>query len=595
LLSSSTLATTRGLRPALFLDFLSGSLDSRVGFSRGTNATMVDSTGRIVYAPANLLLRSEEFDNAAWTKINATVAANNTTSPDGTLNADLVTVTGASGRVVQNYAYSAATHTFSVYMKASATTDTLLRIVDVTPTTFTLTISWSAGVPSFVSNTGSGFSIQNAGNGWYRISITATTAAGAGSAQVFANGFNSSGASFIWGAQLEPVTYQTAPGPYVATTASAYYGPRFDYNPFTLGALGLLIEEQRTNLLTYSAEFDNAAWTKSNTTITSNSTTAPDGTVSADTIVAAGTTSAGLVRNFASTATAHTFSVYLKQGNTLFSEIEMIDQGTVANRVRLTYATGVLSVVAGSPTGTATSVGDGWWRVTITYTFPAIGATDTLVVYPSTTTGSIGENVFAWGAQLEAGAFATSYIPTVASQVTRNADVASMTGTNFSGWYNQTEGTLVADMDSATNVSLSVYVSTSINDGTVSNRIETFTYSGRWGGRMFTAGANQFDLQQTSSYTANIPAKVALAYAANDFAVSVDGNTALTDTSGSVPTVNQLNIGTIINTNYLNGHIRQIAYFNTRLPNAQLQTLSSPSLVPTLVLDFTASSYASGY
>ena len=109
---------------SLYLDFLTPSLDSRVTFTRGSNATLVDSTGKIVYAPANLVTYSEQFDNAAWIKYEGTVTANATTAPDGTTTADAfiesttattdhrLTFAGASAAVGQNL-------TLSVYAKAN--------------------------------------------------------------------------------------------------------------------------------------------------------------------------------------------------------------------------------------------------------------------------------------------------------------------------------------------------------------------------------------------------------------------------------------------------------------------------------------------
>jgi hypothetical protein len=275
----------------------------------------------------------------------------------------------------------------------------------------------------------------------------------------------------------------------------------------------------------------------------------------------------------------------------LFSEIEMIDQGTAANRVRLTYATGALTVVSGTPTGTATSVGNGWWRVTITYTFPAIGAADTLVIYPSTTTGSIGENVFAWGAQLEVGAFATSYIPTVASTVSRSADVATMTGANFSTWYNQSEGTFVV---ASAPYSAGNFTSASATDGSTNNRVQV-TSSNTIQFLVGTGGVVQaiLDAGTVNGGATNLTAG---AYRINDFAASINGSAVATDTSGTIPTVTRLDVGNLSGfAEFLNGHIRAIAYYNTRLPNTQLQTLTAPSLASPLALDFISPTYTVGY
>jgi hypothetical protein len=583
LLSSSTLATTRGLRPALFLNFLSGSLDSRVGFSRGTNATMVDSTGRIVYAPANLLLRSQEFDNAAWTKSNTTVTPN-VSDPLGGTTADTVTATTANGHILQQVVLGAGINAIpSIWVRRRTGTGTI-NMWNATGTTVNvtsqITTSWSrVFVPPVACSSGPFLFLQIVTSG---------------------------DAVDVWGAQLEPVTYQTTPGPYVATTASAYYGPRFDFDPFTLGALGLLIEEQRTNLLTYSEQFDNAAWANaapsSTVTVAANNTAAPDGTTTADRLTAATGGTNAMARQFKTlvASTVYTGSLFVKASTATQSRLLLRDTtaGTNFADATLTWTAGVPSV-AGGATGTwsVTNFGNDWYRVTGTGTTGASASPDvTFSVFPDTSAGT--NAIFAWGAQLEAGAFATSYIPTVASQVTRNADVATMTGTNFSGWYNQTEGTFVAEISLNNAPAVATFSLYSVSDNTANERI--FVGTGFGSGGNINALVTDGGVLQAQTINGGLASaglyKYGNAYAANDFASVANGGSAVTDASGTLPTVDRLYIGaSAVGTAPINGHIRQIAYFNTRLPNAQLETLSSPSLVPTLVLDFTASSYASGY
>ena len=587
---------------SLYLNFLSGSLDSRVGFSRGTNATMVDSTGRIVYAPANLLVRSQEFDNAAWTKTAATITANSTTAPDGTTTADkfvessdaspTLHILARTGTVLAGFGY-----VVSVYAKAAERTQIAIQLGSAVS-------YYNLSNGTIVSGTGS---IIDAGNGWYRCVLATASAANStcafytavsGSATYTGNGTSG---IFVWGAQLEPVTYQTAPGPYVATTASAYYGPRFDYNPFTLGALGLLIEEQRTNLLTWSEDFTNAVWTKgAGTSVTANATTAPDGTTTADRwIKDSGTTGAAdLYRDMVVAAlnTAHSFSFYAKANG--IPAVRVIGGGSYSPNGLSRFNLELGTVAAG--TGAIQSVGNGWYRCTVFIT--RTGTSDNAVyIAPCNADGTfpVGDGtsgIFIWGAQLEVGAFATSYIPTVASQVTRNADVASMTGTNFSGWYNQPEGTFVMDGDTAKPTTLVATAQIlSASDGTVNNNHRVRFITAGIDAVTSVGGVTQVDMTEVG-YAVNVPSKVAYGYLLNDYGFTVNGGTVQTDTSATVPTVNSLQLGSDpTGFGQINGHVRQIAYFNTRLPNAQLQTLSSPSLVPTLVLDFTASSYASGY
>jgi hypothetical protein len=253
-----TLATRLGgLAPTLTLDFLSGSLDSRVTFSRGTQATLVDSTGKVTYAPNNVLLRSEEFNNAAWVVADASITADNVTAPNGTLTADTLTETATTAihNISQTLASVAAVaHTFSVYLKkgGGATAPDWMQLTFGGASTAYVNFNLSSGVVGVTS--GASATISSVGSGWFRCSVTVTPTAGAMSVQiVFTNNTDSatrrpsyagqtSSNVFIWGAQLEAVTYQTTPSTYVATTTAAYYGPRFDYDPVTLNAKGLLDE-----------------------------------------------------------------------------------------------------------------------------------------------------------------------------------------------------------------------------------------------------------------------------------------------------------------------------------------------------------------
>lgn len=374
-------------------------------------------------------------------------------------------------------------------------------------------------------------------------------------------------------------TYVNSAGNIVSAPAGT---PRFDHDPVTLQPRGLLIEEQRTNLLTYSEDWTNAAWNKTNITVTAAATTSPDGTADAQKLEATATAATSVITPTATVAaTSATFSVYVKQGTgaTTANTFTLRNDTSATNLIRgtLDYSTGVFTYITGSTGVIVTNAGNGWWRIVMTAT-SGITSGNTIRGYVGFDGGpqTAGNHLFAWGAQLEAGSFATSYIPTVASQVTRAADQASIVAPNFAPWYNQSEGTFVVEADSTINPTvLSVFRAAAVSDGTSGNAVSLFTYNAKWGGSVTVGGANQCDLLQSGSYTANVPAKVAMAYKANDFAVSVNGLTALTDASGSIPAVDRLSIGSINNVGPLNGHIRRIAYYPSRLSNAQLQTLSA--------------------
>jgi hypothetical protein len=197
-------------------------------------------------------------------------------------------------------------------------------------------------------------------------------------------------------------------------------------------------------------------------------------------------------------------------------------------------------------------------------------------------TGNGTDGVFIYGGQLEAGAFATSYIPTVASQVTRAADVAVMTGTNFSSWYNATEGTLYGEYSIPFDSSVSAFpIVAAIADGTFANVITTYvqTVNDQRVSLVRVGGVQQASLQNGVSYVYGTTSKQVVAYKVNDFAMSAGGAAVSVDTSGTLPIVDRMALGNPVSTggslSYLNGTIRRIAFYPRRLANSELQAITS--------------------
>jgi hypothetical protein len=349
--------------------------------------------------------------------------------------------------------------------------------------------------------------------------------------------------------------------------------PRFDYNPATLAPKGLLIEEARTNIFLESAGFDTVLWNKGNATVTANAATAPDGTLSADKIVE------NTANNFhrisqvpVLTAVSHTVTIYAKPAG---RDWLYMGNASASQAAYFNVSTGVIGTIVGVATATITPAGNGWYRCSITST-PSLGAQN-YSFYTANANGSFiytGDGVsglYIWGAQLEIGAFATSYIPTAASQVTRNPDVAEMTGTNFSSWYNQTEGTFVA-YTSATAASAR---SLTASAGAVTNQL--FVQGGAATSIAFNVFISSAFVAQLGSLPASALKKVAGAYKVNDFAASVNGGTVDTDTLGALATFDRVNLGAnaLGTGGFLNGHILKIAYYNLRLTNAELRAFST--------------------
>jgi len=507
---STFLPSGRRLVPSMSQNFLTdNTLDPRITFSRTTNATLVDSTGILTWAPNNQVLRSQDLSNASsWTPDDSEVLNSILPAPDGTtpsfFHRPFNTITMGTGatqtRIFQSISATiGVSYIFSIYAKAQEYDQ--IQLTFTTSPTVNATFSLTLG--TVVSGTGA--SITPAGNGWYRCALVAT-ATSTGSLQlrfsardsVIATGNGTSGI-YVWGAQLEEVTYQTLPSTYNQTVASAYYGPRFDYDPVTLASLGLLIEEQRENLLLNS--------NISGTNLSTQSVTV--------------------------TAQSYTISFY--------------GTGTI------TLSGAAIQIVTG--TGAYPS------RRTFTFT-PTAG------VLVCTVTGTVQY------AQLEAGAFVTSFIPTAAVPVTRNPDDAVMTGTNFSSWYSQSEGTMVAFYDTTTAVVPTPLGAFSVSDTTTSERMQIRRNSANTNAAtiVIDGGTSQYNQQVAA---ASGPYRAALAYANSNFSGVNNGTLATAGTSGTVPTVTQAEIGFGQSINYLNGHLSFIAYYNSRLTDAQLQALTT--------------------
>lgn len=181
-------------------------------------------------------------------------------------------------------------------------------------------------------------------------------------------------------------------------------------------------------------------------------------------------------------------------------------------------------------------------------------------------------------AQLEIGSFPTSYIPTAASAVTRAADSALVSGTNFSSWYNESEGTFVCGAVNQFVTGAANKTWLNVTDAGLTNRITgNITTAGKPQQFVISGGSTVVNLGATfATLVANTPFKTAIAYKVNDFGYSVDGQTTVTDTLGAVPVAPiAMRIGGISTTNTpFNGHIRQVSYYNTRLTDAELQRLS---------------------
>jgi hypothetical protein len=601
------------IRPSLLLDFASARrLDPRITFTRSTTAVYYDGVTQSL-AEQNLSLYSQDYTQTQWLKAATSITATNILAPDGTNSASELTANGvlAIHELTTNQAVftNGLIYTQTFFLKANTNNFAQLRFSGGLGGAF-VNFNLSTGAVGTSGNGGVG-SITSVGNSWYRCSITATvTATGSGlpcgvyivsSQSASSAETNSLSTSlYVWGAQMEQRSTATA---YTVTTTQAItnYIPvlvtapagvaRFDFDPVADVSLGLLIEEARTNIVLYSSQFDNAYWSKTNATVTSNTIIAPDGTLTGDRLFE--DTNNGVHRVFSTgisttAGTAYTGSCYVKAGERTRVAIEL-RASAVLGTIIFNLSNGTVVNSISGFTASIQNVGNGWYRCSVTAgtTITTTGS-GTLIIYldnGSTTlyTGNGYAGLFIWGAQVEAGAFATTYIATVATTQTRTADSASMTGTNFSSWYNAGEGTLYGEgISSAFNSAIAAISSATAGSSGNSNQFSIRYASATPGTNTRFAGNFyddvQFDIFIASS-TFGTNRKLALAIKVNDVAASTNGSAVTTDTSVIMPVgVNQMIIGgaTFGAVGYYCGTIKKIAYYDSRLTNAQIQTLTRP-------------------
>ena len=356
--------------------------------------------------------------------------------------------------------------------------------------------------------------------------------------------------------------------------------PRLDYTGG--GCPKILIEPLRTNNVLRSQEFDNGYWNKSNVTVTANTTTAPDNTTTADNVNI--TTTNGFLRRTGLTfanSTSYTISIFVKKSATTGTKNFRFFYGNnAANTSGLTCTVDLTNITATTTTnGTVpptilstklVNYVNNWYRVEVAFTTNALGGSSNSEIGLQPPSGGPVVDFDAWGAQVELGSTATSYIPTVAATVTRNADVISKTG--ISSLIGQTEGTIFveANLTANTNERRIVVVS----DGTETKRIMFWTLG-------TTLYANFNGVLVTIGTFPIGTAKMALAYtigaSSTTYSIKVNNNTLITGTAAAAPSsLSVIYLGT--NTNsllQLNDRIELATLFPTRLTNAQLATLTT--------------------
>ena len=565
--------------PTLNLDFANaGVLDPRITFARSSTATYYDGKTQAL-AEQNLTTNSTNF--TGWTANNSSFTQNITviTAPDGTNTATKLIEDSSSNTHninITTTGLNAGVYTWSVYAQAAERSWLVLTLTDTSAHTvyYDLANGWRGYTDAASSST-----MTSMGNGWYRCTFTITLTAGPNTnrAQIgiaqsnFNNSYTGDNTSgiYIWGAQLENRSAVTAYTPTTSSTITNYIPvlmtsannvARFDYDPISGLAKGLLIEQSSTNLLTYSSAFDNSNWAKGYAVITPAVTISPDGTQTAQkiTLTLGGGRDNSMWKVYSyTTSTVYTFSIYAKQAEV--TSISFRDNASTGAYLVVDLTNGNVITTPNTFYNISTNlVGNGWYR--INFSFTSTGTTNPFQISP-TPTGDGYSGIYIWGAQLEQSSFPTSYIPTGASTVTRGADNVNI---RTSGWYNNLQGTWYSNSTRAQNNATLFIVAGN------SSLYQHYFHSS--GGAATYDGTN---ILTTNSLPLISYHQISSTYGNSGQSLTANGATPTTSAyNSSFGNNTSFSLGSYNLSNCLNGWIKKLQYYPKQLSNSQIQYLT---------------------
>jgi hypothetical protein len=550
----------------------------------GANVPRIDYPITILEpARTNLILYSQEFNNAAWTKVNSSISANNITAPDNTLTADklIENATNSTHFIYQFRAGSTTPNTncvISVYLKNNG------RRVQ-----FTNSYTGAFSIFNLLNGTiiangsgGTGF-IESLTNGWYRCSLLSQSdvLGNIGLTLYLLNNSNQdtylgdgSSGVYLWGAQLETGNTATA---YIPTTNAPVTVP----DVIEAGCPELLVENEATNRILQSQTADNASWFKDRISISANTINAPDDTLTADTIVENTANGQHGLSQFNVNITNGdilTMSIYVKFNGRRYILLQDPYSGNGAFFDILNGV--VLGTVVSALDKKIEYIRNGWYRCSVTHI--GVGATSGLQTVLSQNGISVGytgdgsSGVYIWGAQLEKSNKATSYIPTTTTVVTRPADNVR----NNTIGYDNEESTIF--VRARLNFTTDYQGIATLWDGDdIYNGYITMYYYISGGVRYIAFDTyNGFD---TNQYLYTAPSdgvySIAFAYHTDEgsYKIAINGvlitDDAFPNDLPSYTLLTQMTLGSF--STYFNSRTKGFMYFDTLLDNDSLENLTA--------------------
>ncbi|WP_221391319.1 heparin lyase I family protein [Dyadobacter sp. NIV53] len=412
-----------------------------ISLTRSSAASYYNSNGFLKYTSQNSFTYSQEFANSSWVKAGTVVTtASDIIAPDGSRTTNMLSETGSLGehRLSKGLTViKGAPQTFSIYLKAG--TRSKVRIGLSNSSSYTggnpkLNVDLVTGTISSITSNVVKSSITDEGNGWWRVVLTAipdlSTISGS-NIYIVDDSYNYSYAGsdsnyiYSWGAQFEAAPVASD---YKLTTNKPYAEPRYTYDPDTLELKGLMVEPAATNILKQSENFsDSSIWLIRNVEVQNEKFLSPNGISKAIKLVEDTTSNSHYIRPAIKPAVivgqVYTFSIYIRPAERKWAYFNIggatvhfdLSDGSVSRSVNPAYQSTNIE-----------RIGNGWCRYSATLV-ASTAEMDTSVGVEINENeraykGNGAYGIYVWGPQLEAGTYASSYIPTEKVPVTRSAE-----------------------------------------------------------------------------------------------------------------------------------------------------------------------------